>query len=373
MKRCFVLGAGASIGHTNGLFPAINSFFKAYLEHQKIIDGMDFNAKELKPLDIYLKTCYGYSIGDGIIDIERIFTGIETDLEGYPEDSEIITIRSTCIKFIKVLLVKLQKNLSIDRGEYHLLNEILQTSDTIITFNWDCLLDDILGRKDILEKKKSGVQNDQYSNFYHSLTCIAEYLIRSMSPPYPYVSQRYNQFLGIKTIEPKKDEEPAGYYLKMHGSVDWLYCKNPSCETNQHIFPVENPLKLMSCGYCLEDLYSLIIPPLLNKGIREHPTIRRIWNRARSELMLAQEVIIWGYSLPSTDFYSDWLLRQARTGRLKKVVLINKALSPENSEAKELRTRLLEPFRGILDEPGQIEEFLTFPEYHAAVSSGASA
>lgn len=299
MKRCFVLGAGASIGHTNGLFPTINDFFKVYLENQNIINGMYFNENELLPLKKYLKTCYGYSIGDGNIDIEKVFTGIETDLEGYPEDSEIITIRPTCIKFIKVLLVKLQKKLSINKGEYHLLSEILQPSDTIITFNWDCLLDDVLGREVIINKKNSVIQHEQYLTFYNSLTCVAKYTIRRMSPPYPCFSQKYGQFMGMKTIESKNGKETEGLYLKMHGSVDWVYCKNPSCETNKHIFPIDEPLRQRSCGYCLEDLYTLIIPPLLNKGIREHPTTRRIWNRARSELMLAQEVIIWGYSLPS--------------------------------------------------------------------------
>jgi hypothetical protein len=161
MKRCFVLGAGASIGHTRGQFPTVNQFFEVYRRNQNIIDGMDFDEKELQLLAIYLKTCYGYSIDDRIVDIERVFTGIEIDSEANPENPEIITIKSKLMKFIKVLLVKLQKHLTLGKEEYHLLKEIIQPGDTIITFNWDCLLDDILGRKDVVGGEKSGVQNDQ--------------------------------------------------------------------------------------------------------------------------------------------------------------------------------------------------------------------
>jgi len=61
----------------------------------------------------------------------------------------------------------------------------------------------------------------------------------------------------------------------------------------------------------------------LNKGYRTYPLIRRIWNLAAKEMSLVDELIIWGYSLPPTEFYSYWLMRQARESKLRKLIIIN--------------------------------------------------
>jgi hypothetical protein len=67
----------------------------------------------------------------------------------------------------------------------------------------------------------------------------------------------------------------------------------------------------------------MIIPPVLKKEYRQYPLIRRIWNIASKEIESADEIIIWGYSLPPTDFLVFGLLRQARDKSLKRLILIN--------------------------------------------------
>ena len=52
----------------------------------------------------------------------------------------------------------------------------------------------------------------------------------------------------------------------------------------------------------------------------------------------ARELVIWGYSLPPTDFYSQWLFRQAPPHRLERVRIINPEVGKD-----EFRTRLLRP------------------------------
>ncbi len=50
-----------------------------------------------------------------------------------------------------------------------------------------------------------------------------------------------------------------------------------------------------------------------------------LWNIAVQEIKQANEIVIWGYSLPPTDFHSQWLLRKADSKNLQRVWVINPA------------------------------------------------
>jgi hypothetical protein len=370
MKRCFIIGAGASIGHTDNLFPTINTFFRKMFD-DTILDLIpELRHEAFDYVDRYIENRFGYSITEDEVDIEKILTGLEIDIERYPDDPDYPMVRFELIEFIIWLLAKLQNIVNIESGQYHLLYEILQARDTIVTFNWDCLLDSILSRPVTLSDGTTRVSNEQYNNYCGQLTCAPEFSTERWSNPAPINRPKYRDIPPDSATTPRRPGNNWGYYLKMHGSIDWFYCNNPSCKTHPDIWAIDDPLSLKICGHCYEDLSRLIIPPILNKGIREHPTIRRIWSLARVELMEAEEVIIWGYSLPPTDFYSNWLLRQARTERLKKLILINPALF-NNDGSEEITNRLNEPFKGIIEDE-DIEKYPTIKEYYDAEKSYSS-
>ena len=136
--------------------------------------------------------------------------------------------------------------------------------------------------------------------------------------------------------EEKEKKEEKGVYLKLHGSIDWFYCANEGCRLFNLIFPVKKPTEdYYCCSECHEHNLPLIIPPVLNKAYRQHPVIRRIWNHAADEVKSADELIIWGYSLPPTDFYSKWLLLQARGGANKWTNLIRMTVINPNAVDRE--------------------------------------
>ena len=224
---------------------------------------------------------------------------------------------------------------------------MLKPNDTIITFNWDLLLDDVLGRGNSIAFAKSipaGKQGSQYNQFVENLSAYSEWL-RAHSVTEPY----------------SKWPTDTGYYLKLHGSIDWFYCSNESCHRYGNVFPLLDLTKDYYCSECHEPFSLLLIPPVLNKGYRKYPLIRRIWSLAAQELRSATEIIIWGYSLPPTDFHSLWLIRQGRAAPFKKLIIINPYVITKN---KTFRTAFVNRFRDIFNGIGaELLLYESFDDY----------
>jgi hypothetical protein len=306
-KRIFILGAGSSIGHSNGLFPTIDKFFA-------VAKKLGLNRNDFKALEEYSSKLIGKQVFDARtrINIEDLFTHIEIEIER-TSSWEVLAIRQQLLKLIREVLIKLQNQTENQEGEYNLLESIRQSKDTIITFNWDLLLDNILNREQYLsdrytkEKMEKIAKAGPYWEFIIKLSALGE------------------QTIGRAVFDSPYDfwNPDIGYYLKVHGSVDWFFCSNDTCRASRKVFPLLEPTREHFCSECHELMGSLLIPPVLNKEYRQYPLIRRIWNLAAKEIWSANEIIIWGYSLPPTDFYSLWLLREARGENIQKIILIN--------------------------------------------------
>ncbi|MDP1854123.1 MAG: hypothetical protein Q8L26_08005 [Candidatus Omnitrophota bacterium] len=310
-KRIYILGAGSSIAHSKGDFPSIKQFFIKARE-----EGADIK-QDFGQIVAYIKKITGRNIATGkaILDIESLFTNLEIDIEKRTTPT-LLEIRQQLLMIIKKVLYLKERKMPRLNGDYNNFSRLLNVSDTIITFNWDLLLDNVMGRESTLGAGVSEAENvsscrpqliGQYNEFIYNISAYSERTIGCLSPNLPY--NKWNLKKGV--------------YLKLHGSIDWFYCLNEKCRAVNKVFPLLQPLDKYFCSECHESLETLLIPPVLNKDYRRSPFIRKIWNIAGKELSSASEVIIWGYGLPPTDFYATWLLRQARTDFLKKLVIIN--------------------------------------------------
>ncbi|MCK4815279.1 hypothetical protein KA005_05880 [bacterium] len=306
-KRIYILGAGSSIGHSKGIFPSITGFFKAA---KRLEIG---SRKEFRQVLDYAKEATGRNLASegSNFDIEAFFTHIEIELERNPSPV-LLAIREQLLKLIQNVFLGLSAKIAGNIGEYQDLVAKLQQSDTIITFNWDLLLDNALNRERILAERYKKIDDKDvltgyYWQFIYQLSAFGEMTMKHVVVDAPY----------------QKWDTDRGYYLKAHGSIDWFYCSNEHCRASRKVFPLLEPDKTHSCSECHESLSSLVIPPVLNKGYRRYPLIRRIWNVAAKELSVSDEIVVWGYSLPNTDFYAHWLLSQARKSQLGKLTIIN--------------------------------------------------
>ena len=139
----------------------------------------------------------------------------------------------------------------------------LRPTDTVITFNWDTLVERVL-----------------------------EALRR------PFVLSRESS----KRIS----------VLKLHGSIDWISGKPPNKKAaalttpvNRHIARVNNYPQFNDAAG--DWFVPYLVPPTAYK--RYEPGILGLWKVANSALFNASQVIIVGYSMPVTDWTSVSLLR----------------------------------------------------------------
>lgn len=306
-KKVYILGAGSSIAHSEGLFPSINDFFARAYPFIK-------NGDEFSTLALYIKENFAKNMldEDCRLNIEDVLTHIEIEIERNPS-IQGDNLRRQLLGIIDVTLRRLEAEykLSGKRGEYHDFADQISDRDSIITFNWDLLLDNALGREPILKgmliEESRGLLKEHYWNFISHFSGYGEQLVD-----------------GIQIKSPYRSWDKKGQYLKLHGSIDWFYCSNEGCRCSQRLFPIYGEdNKLYNCGECHGKLELLMIPPVLNKVYVKYPVINRMWNLAAKEISDVNELIIWGYSLPLTDFYASWLLRRSRRGNINNLAIID--------------------------------------------------
>ena len=329
LKRIFILGAGSSISHNNS-FPSIIDFFSKAKEL-----GINIE-KNLPELQKYVLGNFNIDVTSrkNKVNIETILTQLEIDLER-SHDTSLQIIRDRILELIQSVLAKLTERIIDKEGDLNKFSTCLTSSDTILTFNWDILLDNLLGREKVLKAiyNKGNIPSQNcYHHFIHQLSAHGEanWGGLSVSPPY------------------KEWNNQNGFFLKMHGSIDWIFCNNDLCRAFGKGFLAPSIGQPLYCSNCHEPVYPLLIPPVLNKQYRRYHLIRRIWNTAFKEIEIADEIIIWGYSLPETDFYSAWLLRNARKKPIKTLTLINPDVIKGTKE-KRANKKFIEKFSNIYE------------------------
>jgi len=366
VKRVYILGAGASIGHIKSMnidgvdYPTINDFFKI-AKGEKILET--YLQDQVEKLNQFLFQYFSKDLNDRrfSIDIEEVMTYLQIEFEK-SNSAEVSNHRDLIMRLIVDVLGRPSKHIenSGKTGEYHFLRDMLNDKqrfwDTIITFNWDLLLDEMIGRREHivdnwLVVKPSRNRNPRYDN---TLTLTGRFGRGWNNPDHrsPYNQNNYNKF------------DSLGYYIKLHGSIDWVYCFNESCKSYGVVYPISDYLTQHYCFECREEVKTLIIPPVLNKQFTFYPFIRKLWNIAGSELSNADEIIIWGYSLPPTDFYSNWLMRRNRCEKLKKLILINPdCVTKTKGKVQGLNYKFIRKFYDIYKPSLKLKDDLKLYEY----------
>jgi hypothetical protein len=357
IKHVYILGAGSSISHSANIFPNINNFFIKAKENgiftkeaKKDYDKLHDFIKRVYNLDIYKSKTD--------LDCEKVFTFLELEIER--KYDSFISTRHQLFKLIKNLFIALESQLNTNQGDYNEFYERLHFSDTIITFNWDTLLDNILQREYYLERIAS-----KYPLHSAKKTIKPQYL--------NFLDELSGYSRIIKEREGLRQEElPVNkcYLIKLHGSIDWTYCKNEDCDLYRKVFPVRNAAETGICHECREHKETLFVPPVLNKPIRKFPFIRKLWNIAGDELEKADEIIIWGYSLPPTDFYSDWLLRRLRNNKgLKGVSIINPGVIGKKKAIVNKRQLFIKRFKQMFPKGFPKEKIFLYEDYADYIQS----
>jgi len=145
------------------------------------------------------------------------------------------------------------------------LNSVYKNGDTIITFNYDLLLEAILS------------------------------------------SLGYGYRYGVD----EKQEADEQLILKLHGSLNWGKCeKCGPVDVYDNILTFERDTKI-PCPICQHDIVSpLLVPPVIYKDTyyNDQPLVRESWSLANEILSKAKKIVFIGFSM-AEDAYAKELFK----------------------------------------------------------------
>lgn len=302
----YLLGAGASAASEFEL-PLMKGFFASPTFSEKY--------RSLYP---YIRKYFNhFSTYD--INVEELITHVEISLEKYKySDFEIHTACQ------KDLLNYITERLQIPERtpcKYHgiLFDKLDKANDSVLTLNYDCIFEQSIYNRE-------GETVSPFSFLGRSLRLLG-----------------YSHYKIVDTEIFDRAEYQEGFYIKLHGSVDWLYCPNTICMKHQNfqVYPFWDEKRHRRqpgepCDICGSPLQRVIVMPTMKKTFDNYPKLGFLWETAFKKLKESEKLVLIGTSLAVSDYYLTWLIREASVGKDNfKVEVVNRSKEPA-IRAKEL-------------------------------------
>lgn len=378
MKRVVILGAGASKSYssskTKERMPVAKDFFNTFnklsiSENQWVLIGSIIEyARKFRNVGIANFHNYNEDIEDlhseiqeklyEILNKNKIsFLGGEDTTE--EEFANNFTVYKTYFEllFLFVSVINEIQNGEVSQTHINLAKQLTK-DDTIITFNWDTLMDRALDettewnpdngyliRPQFIYKDKWYVPSELSGNNYPNLLKLhgsSNWLTSHPLPengalvptqeqsiddfcvyvhnkkPYPCYKGRYsegyeNYSYGYYPVNlPFQGKSAPKGKVLIRGSIQNPFMKEPTS--------IDKGLTSIP----------LIIPPVKKKEYDNFGNLfKTLWEKAEQELSEASEIYVIGYSFPKTDYRSSELFKNAFLKRtnMPKIVIINP--SPE--------------------------------------------
>lgn len=176
--------------------------------------------------------------------------------------------------------------------------------------------------------------------------------------------------LSSSPAEPHGDDRSFPC-LKIHGSVNWLYC--PVCDVLDVTHASDGVTRLVDepdaarCLICETFRTPVIVPPSYYKNM-SNVHLGVVWNKASRALQGADNVVFVGYSFPTADFHVKYLLKRAQMNRnpstqALRVLLVNHHQGRNAVEARAETARFAR-FLGVsnvVDLQTSFEQFANDP------------
>jgi len=321
-----LLGAGASKSEgaplQNQLF---NEFFKYYRE---VLKGKIWSlSEEQEKLIIeYFKNFWGIDVNNyenqkvkfptfeeclSILDL-AYFRG--ESFKGYSK-KKINAVRNALIFLIaKILDEKLRGKITHHRNLVNRLKKERKFRQTaFISLNYDIIIDNILAD---LHPEYHLDYDIEFVNF-----------------------ERENDWT-------RPEESKSVLLLKIHGSLNWLYC--PTCNHIERTprKATEAFYKEKSCGDCNTPMKPVIIPPTFYKELT-NPFVQKIVLKADKVLRNIGRIFICGYSFPDADMHIKYLLKRAERfkGITPEIYIINNHQGKTEQQKGEEKQRFMRFFK----------------------------
>lgn len=210
----------------------------------------------------------------------------------------------------------------------------IKTNDTIITFNYDLLIEESMGL------------NQLWNPIYG-------YGVKVQGKTHDWCRK------WLETRRFDKVKKAKILLLKLHGSLNWNLYNNKNIRLKPHPYVVRTKNKKPTF-----DKVS-ILPPGWNKQINKKP-YKSFWKFARLKLEKCKTIIILGYSLPETDLLAQSLisevvrLRKARENYIKELHLAD--------PSGKVREKFIQIFTPALGPHGKIFQYYDLKDFYNRIT-----
>ncbi len=299
----FIFGAGATRGASfvdpkeNPCLPPLNEDFFVQLQRIKNKKHQELIVQVLEDMVELFGPNFKITMENAFTILEHMMRMLETT--GETRDFKKREIRQQRERLVQSIAAVFEEALTEEgtsrkprECKYHtkFVADILKPRDSIISFNYDCLLD--------------------YT--------LKEHGTNKWNPRYGYGLLRgrgRKELQGEQNWEPDPpaEKDATVYLYKLHGSLHfWMQ------ETKKTIVLKQRPYTKQK-----GNLRFTIIPPEWHKDYDKGP-FKRLWRLAGKALHKTNALVFIGYSLPETDLHATTLFRMSvKKESLKSLVVVN--------------------------------------------------
>jgi hypothetical protein len=318
-----VLGAGATRGaefvekHNPICLPPLNLDFFTQLQrisakkHQETIDAV------LKDVRRLYGTNYKVSLEQYVTQIESLLaiTNLVPGSSSAYTEPQLLAMRARLLNGLSAVLEEsadVSKRSSVATlhpcGYHQSVVESLKARDTVISFNYDCVMDDSLRRH------ATGRWSAQYGYCFTNPLRVKGHEVWSAAES----PQELNSSVNL---------------LKLHGSLNW---RPLPPDSSTEIKLREKPYKQNG------DKDFELVPPENVKRLDDRVLLKDLWGKAERAIRHAKTVCLVGFSFTPTDLHVDSLFRVALAAnrRLELVVIVNPSADHRRSIRAVFSTQL---------------------------------
>lgn len=296
-RTAIILGAGAT--RSASCFEGKNLTAPLDADFFKICQALMHFEPKLKPLIDFVREEFSNTLN---YRMEHVFTSVEA-LDLFFRSIRVST-GPTVKKYEKILndystylalvfaTLRTKHKLSELTCKYHdSLVNTLDANDTIISFNYDTIIDTSL--KTIAKKK--------------------------WNPRKGYGFDITNGANDWTDHSGKGKVAKEGIsLLKLHGSLNWKRAANGNISLRKDSYEISGRTK------------NEIVPPVWNKRLSDDDVLVGVWKNARLNLRAVRSLVIIGYSLPTTDVLTNSLLKVSlaeNVEQLENIIVVNPDVS----------------------------------------------
>jgi hypothetical protein len=215
------------------------------------------------------------------------------------------------------------------------------------------LMDDlIVGLRDTLSETTNKARPDQHLSLISKIWNRSPESLDIISLNYDLLADRallHGQRTGLWTwdfrsgygFQPDHHSKPSAtndlHLHKLHGSMNWyIPVPGKTRETpygRQGDVYIPRPARSktaaawqrrqQSRGHSKNKNFPLLVPPVFEKGTQINGVLEPVWKNADRALRQATKVLVWGYSLPQTDYHSEVLFAGTARKARYRVLAIN--------------------------------------------------